>query len=100
MTFIPYVLVLLTGVLNAIRSAINAELNITLEHPWWAGEFVCPISGAFLLLGVRYDCESFPSESGFGATHWWASLGTAIPVISTLFLAGRLTVFAYVSKHH
>ncbi len=68
MTFIPYVLVLLTGVLNAIHSGTNAELNKTLEHPWWAGVFVCLISGAVLLLGVGYNRESFPSASGFSAT--------------------------------
>ena len=79
--------------LNAIHSGTNAELNKTLENPWWAGVFVCAISGAVLLLGVGYNRESFPSMSGFSATPWWAWLGTAIaaiPVISTLFFAGRL----------
>ena len=60
MNLIPYVLVLLTGVMNAIHSGTNAKLNATLERPWWAGVFVCLISGAVL---------SFARALGeFGAT--------------------------------
>ncbi len=55
--------------------------------------FVCLISGAVLLVGVGFARESFPAADTFKATPWWAWLGTAIaalPVISTLFFAGRL----------
>ena len=93
MNLIPYVLVLLTGVMNAIHSGTNAKLNATLERPWWAGVFVCLISGAVLLGGVAWNRESLPPGSDFAATPWWAWLGTAIaalPVISTLFFTGRL----------
>ncbi len=93
MSFITYALVLMTGVMNAIHSGTNAKLNQSLEHPWWAGVFVCAISGAVLLVGALVSRDSFPAASGFSATPWWAWLGTAIaaiPVISTLFFAGRL----------
>lgn len=93
MSLITYALVLMTGVMNAIHSGTNAKLNQSLEHPWWAGVFVCAISGAVLLVGAGVSRESFPTASGIGATPWWAWLGTAIaaiPVISTLFFAGRL----------
>ena len=93
MSLITYALVLMTGVMNAIHSGTNAKLNQSLEHPWWAGVFVCAISGAVLLVGAGVTRESFPAASGFSATPWWAWLGTAIaaiPVISTLFFAGRL----------
>lgn len=93
MNFVPYLLVMMTGVLNAIHSGTNAKLNQVLARPWWAGVFVCLISGAVLLVGVAFARESFPAASGFKATPWWAWVGTAIaaiPVISTLFFAGRL----------
>ena len=93
MSFIPYLLVFLTGLMNAIHSGTNAQLNHSLGRPWWAGVFVCVISAAMLLLGVGATRESFPSLHSLAATPWWAWLGTAIaaiPVISTLFFAGRL----------
>ncbi len=93
MNLIPYALVLMTGLMNAIHSGTNAKLNETLGRPWWAGVFVCLISGAVLLVGVGFARESFPAAATFKATPWWAWLGTAIaaiPVISTLFFAGRL----------
>ena len=93
MTLLPYFLVLMTGVMNAIHSGTNAKLNATLERPWWAGVFVCLISAAVLLVGVAWNRENLPPGSDFVATPWWAWVGTAIaalPVISTLFFAGRL----------
>ncbi len=93
MNFIPYVLCLLTGVLNAIHSGTNAQLTQSLERPWWAGVFVCVISGAVLLVAVAFSREGFPSVDKFIATPWWAWLGTAIaavPIIATLLFAGRL----------
>lgn len=64
MNFVPYLLVLMTGVFNAIHSGTNAKLNQVLARPWWAGVFVCVISGAVLLLGVAFARESFPAASG------------------------------------
>ena len=93
MNLVPYVLVLLTGLMNAVHSGTNAKLNETLGRPWWAGVFVCVISGAVLLVGVGFARESFPAADTFKATPWWAWVGTAIaalPIISTLFFAGRL----------
>ena len=93
MKLLSYVLVLMTGLMNAVHSGANAKLNETLGRPWWAGVFVCLISGAVLLVGVGFARESFPAADTFRATPWWAWVGTAIaalPVISTLFFAGRL----------
>ena len=90
---IPYVLSFLTGILNAIHSGTNAQLTHSLARPWWAGVFVCLISGLVLLIGVGVTREAFPESSALAATPWWAWLGTAIaavPVIATLFFAGRL----------
>jgi transporter family-2 protein len=93
MSIIPYVLVFLTGLMNAIHSGTNAQLTHSLGRPWWAGVFVCLISAALLLVGVGATREAFPSLTSLAATPWWAWVGTAIaaiPVISTLFFAGRL----------
>ena len=90
---IPYILALLTGVLNAIHSGTNAQLTHSWARPWWAGVFVCVVSGLVLLLGVGVTREGFPSGSALGSTPWWAWLGTAIaamPIIATLLFAGRL----------
>ena len=93
MSTIPYLLVFLTGIFNAIHSGTNAQLNHSLGRPWWASVIVCLISGLMLLLGVGVTREAFPSLASLTNTPWWAWAGTAIaaiPVISTLFFAGRL----------
>lgn len=93
MTLLAYAVPALAGILNAIHSGTNAQLNATLGRPWWAAVIVCAISGLVVLLGAGIARESPPSVSTLGTTPWWAWLGTAIaavPVITSLLFAGRL----------
>lgn len=83
----------LAGILNAIHSGTNAQLNTSLSRPWWAAVIVCVISGLVVLFGALVAREGVPTLSSLKDTPWWAWLGTAIaavPVITSLLFAGRL----------
>ena len=98
MSLVPYVATVVAGVLNAIHSGTNAELNRTLGRPLWASVLVILISGTLLLAAAVASREALPGLGRMAATPWWAWLGTAIaavPIITTVLFAGQLGAAAY-----
>ena len=93
MKFLPYVVVVIAGIMNAVHSGTNAQLTSSLGKPWWAAVIVVVVSGIFILAGVGVSREALPSLASLAGTPWWAWVGTAcgaVPIITTLLYAGRL----------
>lgn len=98
MSLLPYVVTTLAGVLNAVHSGTNAQLNRSLERPFWAAMAVIVISGAVMLAITLCTRETMPEWDKVSATPWWAWFGTAIaavPVITTVLFAGSLGAAAF-----
>ncbi len=98
MSVLPYAATIVAGVLNAIHSGTNAELNRVLARPLWASVLVIVISGTVLLAAALVSREVFPPWSSMAATPWWAWLGTAIaavPILTTVLFAGSLGAAPY-----
>ena len=98
MTLIPYAVTALVGLLNAIHSGTNAELNRSLGQPLWASMLVILVSGAVIAVAIAIVRERVPALGSFTATPWWAWLGTAIaagPVVATVLFAGPLGAATY-----
>ena len=98
MNVVPYAATIIAGVLNAIHSGTNAELNRSLERPLWASVVVVVVSGLVLVTGALASRETLPDLSRVAATPWWAWLGTAIaavPIVTTVLFAGQLGAGPY-----
>ena len=98
MNVLPYAATITAGVLNAIHSGTNAELNRCLARPLWASVLVIVVSGLVLRACALLARETFPAAARLAATPWWAWLGTAIaavPVLTTVMFAGSLGAAPY-----
>ena len=80
------------GIANPFQSGLNAELNKKVGQPLWTAIFVY-VSGLLCVCLVQLLIQQgFPREQ-ISAVPWWAWLGGAVSVISTvigLMIAQRL----------
>ncbi len=92
MPFLIILIALAAGVANPFQSGLNAELNKQLTKPMWASIAVYASGLAVLLLIQLFTREHVPNGR-LPLVPWWAWLGGAVSVISTvigLTLAHRL----------
>ena len=84
MNWIAYFFAAAAGAANPVQAGANAELNRSFAAPLWAALFVY-ISGlaGVIFLGVVLR-EQWPSMSRMAQTPWWAWLGGAISIASTV----------------
>ncbi len=83
MSFLLLLVALAAGVANPFQSGLNAELNKQLGKPLWASLSVYATGLAALLLIQLFVREAIPSGR-FGHVPWWAWLGGAVSIISTI----------------
>ena len=84
MTWLVYLIALAAGAANPFQSGTNAELNKQLQHPVLAGAIVYASGLLSLLLLQAIGRQSLPNSPQFGSVPWWAWLGGAISVLSTM----------------
>jgi transporter family-2 protein len=81
--WIMFLVTLVAGAANPFQGATNAELNKQLHQPLWAAIVVYSSGLVGLLLAQLFVRAPFP-EAQAGGAHWWAWLGGAISLFSTL----------------
>jgi bacterial/archaeal transporter family-2 protein len=84
MNWIAYFFAAAAGAANPVQAAANGELNKSLAAPLWAALFVY-ISGlaGVIFLGFALR-EQWPSTLRMVQTPWWAWLGGALSIASTV----------------
>ena len=92
MTWLLFLAALAAGTANPFQSGLNAELNKQLGQPIWAAVAVYVTGFATVVLFLLFARHAFPADK-IAAVSWWAWLGGAVSVISTviaLTIAQRL----------
>ena len=83
MSILFFLLAIASGLANPFQSGVNAELNKQLTRPLWTGLIVYATGLIGLLLVQLFVREPIPG-SRMASVPWWAWLGGAISLISTI----------------
>jgi bacterial/archaeal transporter family-2 protein len=84
MNWIAYFFAAAAGAANPVQAGANAELNRSLAAPIWAALYVY-VSGLAGVLALGFFLrEQWPAMSRVAQTPWWAWLGGAISIASTI----------------
>ena len=93
MSALAWVLVILSGALNAIQSGSNTQLVRALGRPWLAALLVSLVTAVVFLAAFLVTGAKLPDAGRAAQAPWWAWTGGlcgAAYVASTLFFAERL----------
>ena len=90
MSYLLYVLVLLSGIGNAVEPGQNAALSKALGQPWLAAIIMLTMNSAiFLVIGLSRNEIAVPTSAQMSAVPWWAWLGG---VTSSFIIASQIFV--------
>ena len=90
MSILLYVLVLLSGISNAVEPGQNAALSKGLNQPWLAAIITLMLNALiFLAIGLFRHEIGIPSVEKMSSVPWWAWFGGAT---SSLIIASQLFV--------
>ncbi len=83
MTWLLFLAALAAGTANPFQSGLNAELNKQLGQPIWTAVIVYATGLLAVIALLLFTRHPFPADKAFNVS-WWAWLGGAISVISTV----------------
>ncbi len=81
---LPWLFVMLGGMLNAIQSGCNAQLERSLQNPWLAGIVLSIYPLLFFVFGLLIKRNPLPTWAQFQGMPWWAPLGGLAGVVAIL----------------